>query len=154
MQPLYEIGLAVRKRKVEIDARDEGKPFDWNLVQKGNHAAHHGQALADSTWMDEKLFKKIYNGVPPSVVWQRREFTQFQQVLNWWANMRLWGRFNGISSAEFFSEFFVVWKRIYPLLKICEEFEGEGEIALAFKAMREAESNARELHRRISNSIR
>ncbi|PMD66743.1 uncharacterized protein K444DRAFT_624225 [Hyaloscypha bicolor E] len=74
MSPLFEVGLATRHRKFELDMKciKGGRP-DWELVNKGNEAAHNGRALADATmfqgfWKDGRPyvgeFEDQYNKVP------------------------------------------------------------------------------------------
>ena len=47
--PLYKVGVDTRQRKYELDMKDinHSRP-DWELVNKGNEAAHSGRALADA----------------------------------------------------------------------------------------------------------
>ncbi len=47
MQPLYDIGLAIRKRQIEIDSGKPRAAKDQAIISKGNSAAHHAQVLAE-----------------------------------------------------------------------------------------------------------
>ncbi|KAH8779693.1 hypothetical protein F5882DRAFT_519394 [Hyaloscypha sp. PMI_1271] len=65
--------------KFELDMKCiKGSRPDWELVNKGNEAAHNGRALADATmfqgfWKDGRpyvgKFEDQYNTVPAKVIW-------------------------------------------------------------------------------------
>ncbi len=72
MQPLYNIGLAIRKHQVEIESPKPREEKDQAVIFEGKSAAHRAQVLADATWMmdtpEEQRFKEMYNGVPAKTV--------------------------------------------------------------------------------------
>ncbi|PMD25543.1 hypothetical protein NA56DRAFT_738212 [Hyaloscypha hepaticicola] len=105
MQPLYNIGLAIRKRQVEIDSQKSREEKDQNVILEGNSAAHHAQVLADATWMmdtpEERTFKEMYSGVPAKTVWENRSPSTFLDILNWNLNMRQFSPTGGIDRKRF-----------------------------------------------------
>jgi hypothetical protein len=78
ISPLFEVGLATRHRKFELDMKCiKGSRPDWELVNKGNEAAHNGRSLADATmfqgfWKDGQPyvgeFEDQYHTVPAKVI--------------------------------------------------------------------------------------
>ena len=126
MMPLYKVGLDTRHRKFELDIKVKDSRPDWDIVHKGNEAAHYGRSLADATMCHafcttEKPhrypgeFEDQYNSVPAKIVWEHRDFTKFHDILSWHMDMRQFG--TGFKSATFDKEFKVLFSKIYPSLK-------------------------------------
>ncbi len=126
MLPLYEVGLDTRHRKYELDMNDikYSRP-DWDLVNKGNEAAHNGRALADATVFQDFCttarphrypgeFEDQYNKVPAKVVWEHKQFTMFHNMLSWHMDMRQFGP--AYKKERFDREFEFLFSKIYPPL--------------------------------------
>jgi hypothetical protein len=141
MQPLYNIGLPIRERQVEIDSQKPREEKDQDVILEGNSAAHHAQVLADATWMmdtpEEQRFKEMYNGVPAKTVWENRTSSAFLNILNWNLNMRQFSPTGGIDRKRFDKLFKAVFPRIHPSLKVSDkDFEKDGNLKNALAAMR------------------
>lgn len=152
MQPLYNIGLAIRKRQVEIDSQKPREEKDQNVILEGNSAAHHAQVLADATWMmdtpEERTFKEMYSGVPAKTVWENRSSSTFLDILNWNLNMRQFSPTGGIDRKRFDKLFKAVFPRIHPSLKVSDkDFEKDRNLKNALAAMRIEHNAASERHR-------
>jgi hypothetical protein len=118
MQPLYNIGLAIRKRQVEIDSGKGKEDKDQTVIADGNPAAHHAQVLADATWMmsspEEQRFKEMYNGVSAKTVLEHGDHTTFLDILNWNLNMRQFTPTGGINRTVFNKLFQFVFTKSAP----------------------------------------
>jgi hypothetical protein len=118
MQPLYDIGLAIRKRQVEIDSSKAKEDKDERIIAEGNSAAHHGQVLADATWMRlspaKQRFKEMYNGVSAETVLKTRDNTTFLDILNWNLNMRQFSPTERVNRKVFDKYFNTVFSRLFP----------------------------------------
>jgi len=141
MQPLYNIGLAIRKRQVEIDSQKLREEKDEGVILQGNSAAHHAQVLADATWMmdtpEEQRFKEMYNGVPATTVWENRSSSTFLDILNWNLNMRQFSSTGGIDRKIFDKLFKVVFPRIHPSTTANDnDFKEDGNLKNALAQMR------------------
>jgi hypothetical protein len=141
MQPLYDIGLAIRKRQAEINSSKSRQRKDQNIIAKGNYAAHHAQVLADATWMmdtpAEAQFQEMYGGISAKIVWERRDFTTLLDILNWNLNMRLFKPSGGLDRRSFGKFFNFVYPRIYPSFKISDkDFEEDDDLRNALLRMR------------------
>ncbi|KAE9378511.1 hypothetical protein N431DRAFT_528908 [Stipitochalara longipes BDJ] len=149
MQPLYDIGLAIRKRQVEVGSGKPGTEKDCLVIAKGNSAAHHAQVLADATWMMaspfNQRFKELYNGVPAEKVWEHREFTVLLDILNWRLDMSLFAPTGGIDKKTFDKLFNIVFPRIYPSFKTSEkDFELDKNLRDALAGMKAEHNKAYE----------
>jgi len=156
MQPLYDIGLAIRKRKVELDCGKRRDAKDRSILSEGNEAAHHAQALADATWLDEQRFKEMYNGVAAKFIWKHREYTKLQEILNWRLDMRQFNVAGGIDKTTFDKNFNLIFRRIYPSLKVSdEEFNEHKDLREAHACMRSEYDDAyeRSAQQRARNRI-
>jgi hypothetical protein len=160
MQPLHDIGLAIRKRQVEIDSSKPREQKDQNIIAKGNSAAHHAQVLADATWtMDttgEAQFQEMYGGISAKIVWERRDFTTFLDILNWNLNMRLFKPTGGLNRTTFGKLFKVVYSRIYPSFEITDkDFEEDRNLKNWLADMRAEHdvANERDRQTRATNRL-
>lgn len=160
MQPLYDIGLAIRKRQVEIDSGKAKEDKDEMIIAKGNSAAHHGQVLADATWMGlspaEQRFKEMYNGVSAETVLKKRDNTTFLEILNWNFNMRRFRPTGGVNRKVFDKFFNAVFSRLFPSLRLADsDFERDGNLRIALAGMRSEHSAAyeREVQTRKMNRL-
>lgn len=146
LMPLTSVGLAIRSRKYELDMKklDPDQPTYWNIVEKGNEAAHCGQATADATMClsfrmnsgySEKEFMLQYNQVPPAVVLQYRDFGMFQNILNLHMNMRQWAHIR--DQERFMANFDIVFPRIFPKFEInCDAgVTQDRELAIAYEIL-------------------
>lgn len=161
MGPLYSIGLAIRKRHAEGQSGKERKDKTEVIIAKGNSAAHHGQALADATWMmaspiDQEVFKAMYSGVDPKTVWDHREVSTFLDILNWNLDMRQFSSVGGVDKQAFASLFNVVFSTLYPSFRFSdEEIEKNPVLKHALANMQAEHRTAYERDRqtRIANSF-
>jgi len=130
MQPLYEVGLDTRHRKFELDIKRKDSRPDWDIVHRGNEAAHYGRALADAIMchplsVSEQPqrypgeFEDQYNSVPAKVVWQHKDFKKFHDLLNWRMDMKQFGY--ACKRATFDKEFEFLFSRIYPDFKVASD---------------------------------
>jgi hypothetical protein len=127
MSPLL-VGLATRHRKFELDMKCiKGSRPDWELVNKGNEAAHNGRALADATmfqgfWKDGRPyigeFEDQYNTVPAKIIWERRGFCMFHDVLSWHMDMKRFKKEYNVESARFDEDFATLFSNIYPSFEV------------------------------------
>ncbi|KAN0108831.1 hypothetical protein V8E51_008573 [Hyaloscypha variabilis] len=124
-QPLYDIGLAIRKRKVEVGSGKPNNEKDAIIIAQGNSAAHHAQVLADATWMIaspyDQRFKELYNEVPAEVVWEHRASTILLDILNWKLDMNSFAPAGGVDKKTFNEHFDTVFPKIYPLFKTSDK---------------------------------
>jgi hypothetical protein len=124
MMPLYKVGVDTRQRKYELDMKDinHSRP-DWELVNKGNEAAHSGRALADAMLFHQLCtetrslrypgeFEDQYNKVPAKVVWEHQDFTIFHDILSWHMDMRQFG--STYKNKQFDEDFEFLFSKIYP----------------------------------------
>jgi hypothetical protein len=128
MSPLFEVGLATRHRKFELDMKCiKGSRPDWELVNKGNESAHNGRALADATmfqgfWKDGRPyvgeFEDQYNKVPAKVIWERRGFCMFHDMLNWHMDMKRFQNEYRVKSTRFDEGFATLFSNIYPSFEV------------------------------------
>jgi hypothetical protein len=149
MQPLYNIGLAIRKRQVEIDSGKEKEDKNQTIIADGNSAAHHAQVLADATWMmsspAEQRFKEMYNGVSAKTVLEHRDHTTFLDILNWNLNMRQFTQTGGINRTVFSKLFQYVFTKICPSFKLTDkDFEQDKDLRDTLVSMRSQHSVAYE----------
>jgi hypothetical protein len=128
MMPLYKVGLDTRQRKYELDMKDikDSRP-DWELVNKGNEAAHSGRALADAMIFHPLCtethshrypgeFEDQYNKVLAKVVWKHQDFTMFHDILSWHMDMR---RFRSTyKNKQFDEDFDLLFSKIYPSFEV------------------------------------
>jgi hypothetical protein len=128
MMPLYKVGVDTRQRKYELDMKDinHSRP-DWELVNKGNEAAHSGRALADAMLFHQLCtetrshrypgeFEDQYNKVPAKVVWEHQDFTIFHDILSWHMDMRQFG--STYKNKQFDEDFEFLFSKIYPSFEI------------------------------------
>lgn len=129
IMPLYKMGLDIRQRRYELDMKDikDSRP-DWELVNKGNEAAHSGQELADAMMFHPLCtetcphrypgeFEDQYNKVPAKVVWEHQDFTMFYNILSWHIDMRQLG--SAYKNKQFDEDFELLFSKIYPSFEVC-----------------------------------
>jgi len=101
-------------QRFELDIKVKDSRPDWDIVHKGNEAAHYGRALADATMCHvfratekpqqyQGEFEDQYNSVPAKIVWKHKYFTKFHDILSWHMDMRQFG--TRFKSATFDKEF-------------------------------------------------
>jgi len=149
MQPLFNIGLAIRQRRLEVDTNKPNAERDLIVIGNGNCAAHHADSLADATFMMapplEQRFRELYSGVPPSVVWEHRGATVFLDMLNWKLDMKMFAPNAEVDKKIFNQLFDSVFPRIYPSLKSCDKmFEEEWNLRTSLAGMKAEHGRAHE----------
>jgi hypothetical protein len=144
MLPIYEVGLDTRHRKYELDMKDikDSRP-NWDLVHRGNEAAHNGRALADATMFQDFCtgarphrypgeFEDQYNKVPAKIVWKHKDFTMFHNMLSWHMDMRQFGP--GYKKQRFQKEFDFLFSKIYPSFEVAsnQAIEKDPQLSAAY----------------------
>jgi hypothetical protein len=144
MLPLYEVGLDTRHRKYELDMKDikDSRP-NWDLVNKGNEAAHNGRTLADATMFQDLCtgarphrypgeFEDQYNKVPAKVIWEHKDFIMFHNILTWHMDMRQFGP--GYKKQRFQKEFDFLFSKIYPSFEVAsnQAIEQDSKLLAAY----------------------
>jgi hypothetical protein len=148
-QPLYDIGLAIRKRKVEVGSGKPNNEKDAIIIAQGNSAAHHAQVLADATWMVappyDQRFKELYNEVSAEVVWKHRKSAILLDILNWKLDMNSFAPAGGVDKKTFNEHFDTVFTKIYPLFKTSDkDLELDKDIRDAMEGMKAEHGGAYE----------
>ncbi|KAF4636030.1 hypothetical protein G7Y89_g2059 [Cudoniella acicularis] len=97
--PCFQIGLEIRQRKMECDS---DKTWDRTIVDAENTAVHHGRPVADATIAlfyhpnRRESFINSYQ-ITPDVVFEKRDFKPFIEILEVIESMRQWNRESSVT---------------------------------------------------------